>query len=373
MSILIAHSSLPNMDEALRDLAGQLKENQPRLVVYFASPLYPIDLLSKRMKEQFPGSQVMGCTTSGEIISGKMLDQSIVVMSIGNDILEDCAIALIEDVNDAASVAGSVKQLADYYKKPLMDLEFEQHGGIILIDGLSCAEEKVMDQIGDLSNLLIVGASAGDDLKFEKTWVAANGKACSNAAVLAVFKSKRVFDVLKTQSFCPLKQVLTATKVNEKTRTVLEFNNQPALDAYAASLGVSPDEASQRFMHNPVGLMVNNEPYVRSPQKNDGKNMVFYCNILEGMEVAILESGDIVMDTQQAINKQIEKLGPIEGMINFNCILRTLELKQQNQQDAYGSLFSAIPTIGFSTYGEEFMGHINQTSTILVFHKKEIN
>jgi hypothetical protein len=53
-------------------------------------------------------------------------------------------------------------------------------------------------------------------------------------------------------------------------------------------------------------------------------------------------------------------------LINFNCILRTLELKAKNEEDSYGKIFSDIPTIGFRTYGEEYIGHINQTSVMLV-------
>ncbi len=59
--------------------------------------------------------------------------------------------------------------------------------------------------------------------------------------------------------------------------------------------------------------------------------------------------------------------GRISAIINFHCILRTLELEQKNLTEEYGRIFSGIPTIGFSTYGEEFIGHINQTSTMLVF------
>jgi hypothetical protein len=36
---------------------------------------------------------------------------------------------------------------------------------------------------------------------------------------------------------------------------------------------------------------------------------------------------------------------------------------------AYGEIFSAVPTAGFSTYGEEFIGHMNQTSTIVCFRR----
>lgn len=35
--------------------------------------------------------------------------------------------------------------------------------------------------------------------------------------------------------------------------------------------------------------------------------------------------------------------------------------------EAYGKIFSDIPTVGVSTYGEEFIGHTNQTATMLVF------
>ncbi len=60
-------------------------------------------------------------------------------------------------------------------------------------------------------------------------------------------------------------------------------------------------------------------------------------------------------------------MGQISGIIDFHCILGTLELRQKGQTDAYGQIFAAIPAIGFSTYGEEYIGNINQTSTMLVF------
>jgi len=50
----------------------------------------------------------------------------------------------------------------------------------------------------------------------------------------------------------------------------------------------------------------------------------------------------------------------------FNCILRTLELQDKNKTKEYLSAFSDIPTVGFSTYGEAYVGHINQTATFLI-------
>ena len=120
-------------------------------------------------------------------------------------------------------------------------------------------------------------------------------------------------------------------------------------------------------MSNPVGLVIDEEPYVRSPQRIDDDSMHFYCNVMEGMELNLLESSDIVNDTKAAVEEKKAQLKNISGIINFHCILRTLELEKKGMTDAYGKIFTDIPTIGFSTYGEEFIGHINQTSTMLVF------
>jgi len=118
-------------------------------------------------------------------------------------------------------------------------------------------------------------------------------------------------------------------------------------------------------MKNPVGLMVNGEPYVRSPQQTKGDSIVFYCNIKEGTELTLLESTDIIADTQNDLKQKLANQKP-DGIINFHCILRTLELEQKKLTEAYGKIFADIPTIGFSTYGEQYLGHINQTSTILI-------
>ena len=112
--------------------------------------------------------------------------------------------------------------------------------------------------------------------------------------------------------------------------------------------------------------MAADEPYVRSPQQAKGDHIVFYCSVLEGMDLSLLESTDIVAGTREALAAKVAKMGEVSAIINFHCILRTLELEKKNQTEAYGRIFSDIPTIGFSTYGEEYIGHINQTSTILL-------
>ena len=119
-------------------------------------------------------------------------------------------------------------------------------------------------------------------------------------------------------------------------------------------------------MVHPLGLMAAGEPYVRSPQQVVGSAVKFFCAVDEGMPLAVLQSGDIVAQTRADLAAAAERGGAPAGIINFNCILRTLELEAEGQCDAYGKLFEGTPTVGFSTYGEEYIGHINQTATMLL-------
>ena len=367
MGIKTIYSKLNSIDEITKDLKNQANNFNTKAVLFFSSSKFDPEELSRKMNSTFENSNVFGCTTAGEIITGKMLKESVVAMLFDSEVVEDIKIEIVENINQENKVPETFKSFEQYYNVNMNEMDFENHVGIILVDGLSCAEEKLMDKIGDLTNVTFIGASAGDDLKFEKTHVFGNGKSYTNAAVLAVIKTAGKFDFIKTQSFCPLDKELIATKVDEASRTVIEFNNKPAAEVYANALNTTVEEAANHFMSHPVGLMLGEEPYVRSPQQIQDSKMVFYCNIKEGMPLKILESTDIVTDTKKVIENYLHKTPNILGMINFHCILRTLELEQKDQTEEYGLIFKDIPTIGFSTYGEEFIGHINQTSTILVF------
>jgi hypothetical protein len=161
---------------------------------------------------------------------------------------------------------------------------------------------------------------------------------------------------------------LLATKVDEARRTVIEFNHKPALQAYAEVLGVPVTEAEAQFFTNPLGLIVEGQPFVRSPQKANGGDIVFYCHIKEGMELDLLRATDIVADTRQAIETCKSASSEIRGLIDFQCILRTLQLRKDNRCDEYTAIFDGIPAVGFSTFGEAYLGYLNQTSTILLLH-----
>lgn len=366
MPVTTGFSTKP-LTEAVGELRSQCHEGSPRLVLFFASSHYDLPGLSKQMQGAFADSEVVGCSTAGEIVSGKMLTGSVVAMFLPRDTVEDAAVVVVENLQSAEAGLSACSAFGQYFRTPVKSLDLQHHVGLVLVDGLSRAEERLMERIGDCSDLFFIGGSAGDDLRFKRTYVCASGKAYTDAAVLVVLRLRNGFEILKTQSFVLAGKRLVATKVEESERRVLQFDHRPALRAYAEAIGVPPDEAATFFMEHPLGLMVNGEPFVRSPQRVEGESIVFYSRIKKGMQLEVLQSTDIVADTRAAIAKKEAALGHISGLIDFHCILRTLDLRRQRRCDEYGAIFSAIPTIGFSTYGEEYLGHMNQTSTMLLF------
>jgi len=365
MSIRTAYSTQA-LPDAVAELKRQAGDGAPRVVLFFASAGYDGAALSRQMAEAFPGASVAGCSTAGEISGGRMLAGSVAAMFLDGDTVADAACAVVEQAGSAASAAAALRELERQFQAPVSAWDLATHVGIVLADGLSGAEERLMETLGSATDVAFVGGSAGDDLKFQRTWVMAGGQCHTGAAILLVLRLKGGFEILKTQSFLPAGKTLVATRVDEASRKVIEFDGAPALDAYAAALGVTAGVAPSMFFENPLGLMIENEPFVRSPQRVEDGGIVFYCQIKQDMPLELLWGTNIVSDTRAAI-QAAKAAGEIRGLIEFQCILRTLQLRKEGRCDEYGAIFEGIPALGFSTYGEAYLGHINQTSTMLLF------
>lgn len=363
MAVAIANTTQKSVTAAVADLHRQLSMEEPKMVIYFASAHYDPHTLSAAMNAAFPGVVVFGCTTAGEIVGHKMLKGTIAAMAFGKDIVED----VVVNIGTSSNLKSAFRSFESHYQISMLDADPKKYVGIVLCDGLSCAEESIMDKIGNLTDLTFIGGSAGDDLQFAGTYVFASGEAYTDSAVLALIKCGGHFDTIKTQSFTSLGKKLIATKVDEHRRIVYEFNGQPAAQAYAKAIGQPVEKLPEYFMRHPFGLMAGGELFVRSPQQLKDDSIVFFCHIKEGMILHVLQAEDIIQETRNAIKEKKAEMGALKALLNFNCILRTLHIEHEGLTEEYGLIFKDVPSIGFSTYGEAYIGHINQTATMLVF------
>jgi hypothetical protein len=77
---------------------------------------------------------------------------------------------------------------------------------------------------------------------------------------------------------------------------------------------------------------------------------------------------DLVDNLKQSAQELESRIGPIQAVCAFDCILRNLEILQHGQKDRVEQVFRKYDFFGFSTYGEQFGPvHVNQTLTGVAF------
>jgi len=351
-----------------RDLAGRTAS----AVLFFASAGYDGAALAGPLTQAFPDAVVMGCSTAGEFTDGVDGVGGVSAMALPEGLVVRSAASITQLGDDvAASTDALIGELEGKLGGRLRDLDPRRHLGLVLIDGLHGAEELVNERLGVAAPVLdVVGGSAGDDLAFERTWVSLGSEVSYQGLALLVLEVSAPFQVIKSCSFTPTGKVLRITAADVPNRTVLEFDGQKALDVYAQALGKDPAQVGQdEFIAHPVGLMIDGHPWIRSPQQVTAEGgLKFYAQILEGMEVELMQSGDLAAETAVAIQEARATLGgEASGAVMFNCILRRLEMDQKKQHAEFLAAFGGIPMAGFHTYGETWLGHINQTLTGVVF------
>jgi hypothetical protein len=361
--------------DAVRAIAEEvrtgLRGRRAAAVVWFASSQYDPAALAGPLAGAFAEAQVIGCSTAGEFTDRGTGTGGISAVAFPEGMFVRVVATLAELDGDVATGTDAAVAAVERTLGPLRGLDPARHLGLVLIDGMHGDEERVNERLGNAAPLLdIVGGSAGDDLEFRGTWVAVGDRVSRHGAAFLVAETGVPSRVVKTCSFTPSGRTLRITKADVASRTVLEFDGRPAAEAYAQAVGVSPDRIDGSvFMSHPVGLMIDGVPWIRSPQAATPEgHLRFYAQILEGMDVEVMDSGDLVGETAATVEEAVRSLGGRSGGgVMFNCILRRLEIDAKGLAEPFVDAFKGAPVAGFHTYGETWLGHVNQTLTGVIF------
>lgn len=361
--IRVRHGTTLEQNEAraVEAIHEQVHQDGAYDVLFFCSASYDLERLASLLRATFP-RVVVGCTSSGQLGPAGFQRGGITAVSLSSHELAVTPFPIRE--LDAASfqaahVAAGIRARREC--RP----DGRRAFGLLLIDGLSLAEERVAAALYQaLGDVPFIGGSAGDDLGFAATHVFIDGEFTSGAATFVLFETSLPFQLFKFQHFLPRDEILVITGADPAARVVTEINGEPAAQAYAAMVGCPVESLDGTvFSAFPVLLRVGDDHYVRSIQKvNPDGSLTFYCAIEKGLVLRLGRSVDVLGTIDQAF-KGASDVHP-EIILGCDCILRRLEFEARGLDQRVGELMVAHRVFGFSTYGEQFNAlHVNQTFT----------
>ncbi|MDX8523871.1 FIST N-terminal domain-containing protein [Mesorhizobium sp. MSK_1335] len=345
-------------------------------LLFFSQSLVDAAALAQALKLHAPSLAYAGCSTAGEITPQGLEEGHILALLLPSASFSTVS-TMVENLSSSGMdrITGEVAALRRLLRGRVGHDRSNGVFALCFIDGLSYAEEAVTSAIHwGLDDIPLIGGSAGDDLKFETTRLIANGRVASDSAIIVLVATEIPFHVFKTDNFIPTDEKLVVTASDPDHRIVREFNATNASEEYAASVGIVPQTLTPlSFASHPVVVKVGGEYYCRSIQRMhpDG-SLSFFCAIDDGVVLSIAQPKNMVEATRTALQDVEHRLGGIDMILGFDCVLRRLDARNRQVFRDISELYRTNKVIGFGTYGEQYRSmHLNQTFTGIAFGERQ--
>nr|WP_237072513.1 FIST N-terminal domain-containing protein [Pseudaestuariivita rosea] len=354
-----------NHTAPIEALQAKLGLGEFALVCLFVSPDADFAKLVGQANAAFAGTQVMACTTAGEIGQGGYLDDQIVAIAFPKSLFQ-VSCHLVENLtalDQDKHVDALIRMRVDLMESAA---SFAHEFAFMVVDGLSLSEDQLAAAIAPgLGPVPMFGGSAGDGTRFEQTLISLNGTIHRNAAIVALVRTRCPIKVFSLDHLTPKDVRMVVTKADPSRRIVERLNAEPAAAEYARILGKDPQQLDNfTFAASPVVVRLGGTHHVRAIQRvtPDG-DLVFFSAIDEGMVLTLAEPEDIVSHLSQAFHDLLADKKP-DAIIAFDCFLRRIEATQKQVGHQLGKILDENRVVGFSTYGEQRGAlHVNHTMT----------
>lgn len=331
----------------------------------------------KEVRKIYPNADIVICSTAGEIMDGKVYDETI-----------NCTAIMMERTR-LKTVILPVAETKDSYAigqqiiESLNDQELVY--SLIISDGHIVNGSRLARALADnrQANSVITGGLAGDGEDFESTLVGLNAPPSGGNVVGIGFygTSLQIGHAAKGgwDSFGP-ERLVTKSKENQ----LFELDGLPALDLYKKYLGDLADELPGSALLFPLSVRTDDsQRLVRTVLSIDEENkvMTFAGDIPEGSRARMMKSNferllDGAMDAADLALSEFSSFEPDFALL-ISCAGRKMALGNRVEEEVervLEVLGKGTKTSGFYSYGEispvlKTMGcelH-NQTMTITTF------
>jgi len=373
--VVVAQSKAATAGSAVAEIAAQLPRHGVALVLVFVSPWYDPHEMIGEVAAALGPVPVFGCTTAGELAPDGWGDNSVVALGFMAEDFTVVARPFFDLTNFRVEDGRRVgMELRQELARCAPGAEDQHSFGLLLIDGLCQREEAVMSAIyASLDNIPVVGGSAGDGLRFEKTWVFCDGQAHTDAAILILLKTSLPFRLFKCDNFEPTSTKMVVTEADIERRVVKEINAEPAAEEYSRAVGIMDTKLDAfSFASHPVLVRVGGAYYARSIQRmNPDGSLSFFCAIDEGMVLTAAKARNPIGATMDLFAETRDEIGDVSLYLGFECVLRRLDAEQHQFARDMSELYRENRVVGFHTYGEQYRSmHVNQTLTGVAIGKR---
>jgi hypothetical protein len=354
---VVGHSNDPDslsaVEEILQQCTTSLTGDIPQAGILFAAIDFEHSLILQRINEAFPGIELIGGTTDGEISSVLEFQQdSIVLMlfcsdeveihaGIGRQVSKDSITATKQAVEQAKAKSTNAPQLCLTHPESLTT------SGVSILDGLKLALGKDMP---------ILGGLAADQSRYEKTYQFFHTEVLTDSVPILLFSGQILFSHGVASGWHPIGKISKVTKVDKNI--VYEIDGKPALDFYHHYLGsLSPS------MEYPLAVFAQDGEsfYMRAPVDYDENigSITFFADIPDQAIIQISEAGheDILTASKTSFMTALNNYPGIEpaAVLFFSCVARR-QLLGTNTYEEYQNTKqffpSYLPACGFYSNGE---------------------
>jgi methyl-accepting chemotaxis protein len=355
--------------DATRQALEQLKGKPPRFGFVFASPSRDLGKTLGQVRGAVgaaaPDIEIIGCTTAGEITERGLVHDGVAVLLVASDD-SACSSGFASGLRNDAQIVGDVlSRAADDLKKSKVAQDSKQMTTVVLVDGLAGTGEKLVTDLYERrqGGSRIVGGAAGDEGKFDATYVGSGVSAATDSAAALHVRSRMAWGIGVNHGLRSTTKQMRVTRA--EGNVVFELDGEPALAPYvrhARERGVklSAANAGPYMIGNELGIhFFDKINRVRAPLSaaEDG-SLTCAAGIPKGSMVSILDGDpDKMIDAvRTAALEARQQLGdhPVAAVLLFDCVCRGMILKDGFGREiaAVRSVFGDAPIAGFLTYGE---------------------
>lgn len=320
-----------------------------------------LSAISKQVRKLIPNAQVIGTTTSGEIMNGLVSGlKTVLAFSVFQHTAVKAAIAEKRADNDFSLGQSIARQLNSDKARVL----------ILFATGKNVNASQFLNGVQSVNaDLPVAGGNAGDNRTNRQCFICCNEEGSDCGVVGVVLESEQLRVGCHSHlGWQPIGKEMTITKA--QGARVYTIDHLPAYQVYQKYLGISNKSNIFEVVEFPLiicssGLMVARAPFLRY----DDDSIGFFGDIAEGKQVRF-SFGHVELILEK-INHllQVIRQEPVETIFVYSCASRRGFLQDSARMETL-PLQEIAPTAGFFTSGEFFHAeHMNQllntTMTIL--------